>query len=68
MPYRTAARIEIMNESSTYVLFWYDINFLKVKKQEEYVYYFNTFWSRNFKTKLGKDFEILQKLMVKADI
>lgn len=62
MPYRTAAHIEITNEASTYVLFWYDINFLQLKKQEDDAFYFHTYWSRNLKTELGKDFEILPKV------
>ena len=59
MPFRTAARIELTNESHSYVLFWYDINYLQLEKQEDNVFYFHSYWSRSLKTELGKDFEIL---------
>ncbi len=62
MPYRTAARIELTNESPSYVLVWYDINFLRLKKQDDHALYFHTYWSRTLRTELGKDFEILPKV------
>ncbi|MCX6325059.1 MAG: DUF2961 domain-containing protein [Bacteroidia bacterium] len=62
MPYRESAKIEITNESSTYVLFWYDISFLKVPKIEADAMYFHAYWNRNLKTELGKDYEILPKV------
>ncbi len=62
MPYRTAARIELTNESPSYVLLWYDINFLKLQEQEDNALYFHAFWNRNPKTELGKDYEILPKV------
>lgn len=59
MPYRTAARIEIVNESSSQVLIWFDINFLEMDKIADDAMYFHTYWSRTLKSELGKDFEIL---------
>jgi len=66
MPYRTSAHIEITNESSSYVLFWYDINYLELKKQDEDALYFHAYWSRSLKTELGKDFEILPEVKGKG--
>lgn len=62
MPYRKSARIEIINESSSTVLFWYDINYLEVDKVPENAMYFHAYWSRNLKTELAKDFEILPRV------
>lgn len=62
MPFRTAARIELSNESPSYVLLWYDINFLKLQKQDDDAMYFHAYWNRSLRTELGKDFEILPKV------
>ena len=62
MPYRKAAKIEIVNESSSQVLFWFDINYLEMERVPDDALYFHAFWSRDLKTTLGKDFEILPGL------
>ena len=62
MPYRTAARIEVVNESNEIIMFYYKIDFVKVKKHADDVLYFHTYWHRNIKTTRGTDFEILPKL------
>ncbi|MCY4562370.1 MAG: DUF2961 domain-containing protein [Flavobacteriaceae bacterium] len=62
MPYRTAARIEVTNESQYYAMLYYDVDFLKVPKHDKDVLYFHAYWSRDLKTKLGEDFEILPKV------
>lgn len=62
MPFRTAAKIEVVNESSSQVLFWYDINYLKMEEVPEGAMYFHAYWSRDLKTELGKDFQLLPKL------
>ncbi len=62
MPFRTAAKIEIVNESSSQVLFWYDINYLEMDQLPDYAMYFHACWSRDLKTELGKDFQILPKV------
>lgn len=59
MPYRAAARMELTNESTSYVLLWYDVDFLKLGKQADDALYFHAFWSRELRTTLGKDFVIL---------
>lgn len=62
MPYRKAAKIEVVNEASSQVLFWYDINYLEMVRVPDDAMYFHTYWSRDVKTELGKDFEILPEL------
>jgi hypothetical protein len=59
MPYKNAARIELTNESGSYVYLWYDIDFLQLKKQDEDILYFHSYWSRDLATTIGKDFSIL---------
>ena len=62
MPYRTAAKIEVVNESSSQVLFWYDINYLEMERVPNDAMYFHAYWSRDLKTELGMDFQILPKV------
>lgn len=62
MPYRKGAKIEVVNESSSQVLFWYDINYIEMERVPNDAMYFHAYWSRNLKTELGKDFQILPKL------
>jgi hypothetical protein len=59
MPYKTGARIVIINESPKPVYLYYDINFLTLEKHDKPVFYFHAYWGRSNKTKLGKDFEVL---------
>ena len=46
MPYRKAAKIEVVNESSSQVLFWYDINYLEMERVPNDAMYFHAYWSR----------------------
>ncbi|WP_136464777.1 glycoside hydrolase family 172 protein [Flagellimonas onchidii] len=62
MPYRTAARIEIVNQSEEIIMFYYKINFVKVPKHDDDVLYFHAYWHRDLETELGVDFEILPKV------
>lgn len=61
MPYRTAARIKVVNESDDMIMFYYKIDFLKVKKHDDDVLYFHSYWHRDIATQRGVDFEILPK-------
>lgn len=61
MPFRRGAKIVITNESPSVALVWYDVNFLKMKRLPKNALYFHAFWSRNPRTSLGEDFEILPK-------
>jgi hypothetical protein len=62
MPYRTAGRIEVVNESDNMIMFYYKIDFLKVEKHADDVLYFHSYWHRDIATKRGVDFEILPKI------
>lgn len=62
MPYRKAARIEVVNESDDIIMFYYKVDFLKLDKLADDALYFHAYWHRDIKTTIGKDFEILPKV------
>ena len=62
MPYRKAARIVVINDSDASILLFYDVDFLRMNSLRPDAMYFHAFWSRNSKTDLGKDFEILPEV------
>ncbi len=62
MPYRTAARIEVTNESRWHALIWYDVNALEVPAHPSDVLYFHAHWRREPRTRMGRDFEILPRV------
>jgi hypothetical protein len=66
MPFRKSALIELTNESAYYVLYWYDIAYLKMQKMDEDMLYFHTYWNRDTATSLGNDFQILPHLTGKG--
>ncbi len=60
MPYRTAARIVITNESpKDLLMIFYDINYMVTETADPNSLYFHCYWNREIKTELGRDFEIL---------
>jgi hypothetical protein len=66
MPFKTAARVEIINDSATPVTLYYDVNLLTLEKHDKQVYYFHTYWNRENKTKLGRDFVVLPEVKGKG--
>jgi len=62
MPYRKAARIVFINDSDVSMLLFYDVDFLRIKYLRPDAMYFHAYWSRNSKTALKKDFEILPEV------
>jgi hypothetical protein len=66
MPYRTGARIIVVNENEKPFMLFYDINFQQVEKHAADVLYFHAYWHRENKNALGKDFEILPKIIGKG--
>lgn len=66
MPYRTAAKILLTNESNKEVTLFYDVNFQQVKSHDADVLYFHAFWNRSTKPELGKDFDIMPKVSGKG--
>jgi hypothetical protein len=66
MPFRKGAKIQIVNEASSFALIWYDINYSEVKKLDSNSLYFHASWRREPKTTIGKDFEILPRITGKG--
>lgn len=62
MPFKTHARIVLVNESKQNQLLFYDVDLTKLKKQRKAIGYFHAYWSNNKDSKLGADFEILPKV------
>lgn len=63
MPYKTGARIEVVNESTNqHHRLFYDVNFSQLDKVPEDNLYFHACWRREAPTTLGNDFEILSKV------
>jgi len=62
MPYRTAARIEVANESPWQALIWYDVNALEVPDHPPDVLYLHAHWRRDPHTRMGRDFELLPRV------
>lgn len=60
MPFKKAAKIEIVNEMDIPVTrIFYDINLQRLKKWNDNFLYFHSYWHRDTSTTLAKDFEIL---------
>ena len=66
MPFKSAARIVIINESKTPVTLFYDVNLTAVEKHDKPVFYFHAYWNRENKTKLGRDFVVLPSVSGKG--
>ncbi|MES2444670.1 MAG: glycoside hydrolase family 172 protein [Pseudomonadota bacterium] len=63
MPFRTGARIVVTNESSREVpLFFYDVDFRKLRRADRNMLYFHAFWRRERATRLGEAFEVLPRV------
>jgi hypothetical protein len=63
MPFRTAAKVELVNESSKdLAMLFYDIDLQLLKDWDESFMYFHCFWHRDTATTLSKDFEIMPKV------
>jgi len=67
MPFRKAARIEIVNEMDTDIqLVFFDIDFQQLKKWDENFMYFHAYWQRDTSTTLAEDFKILPEIKGKG--
>lgn len=66
MPFRKNAKIVLTNESDRRITLFYEIDLLKLNKLPDDALYFHASWSRNNKTKLGEDFEVLPKISGKG--
>jgi hypothetical protein len=60
MPFRTGARIEVVNESGTdLTMIFYDVDLQLFKKWNDNYLYFHSYWHRDTATRLAEDFEIM---------
>ena len=63
MPFRTAAKVVITNESPEDIPeVFFDIDLIYLDKLEEDALYFHAFWTRQKTSELGTDFEFLPKI------
>ena len=63
MPFRTAARIQVTNESGKDLShIFFDVDFQETKGWDDRNLYFHAYWSRDRGTKLARDFELLPKV------
>lgn len=63
MPFKTAARIVLINRSAKNLRsFYYDVNLIRLKKWDDNMLYFHTHWNRENPTKLGEDYTILPEI------
>ena len=63
MPFKTAARIVLINHSdiSLHSVF-YDIDLIRLKKWDNNMMYFHAMWNRENPTKLGNDYTVLPEI------
>jgi len=67
MPFKKAARVELVNESTADLpMIFYDINLQKITEWDESYMYFHCYWHRDTLTTLAKDFEILPDVVGKG--
>ena len=67
MPFKKAAKIEIVNEMDFNVfLIFYDVDYQQLKRWDNNYLYFHAYWHRDTATLIGNDFEILPKISGKG--
>ncbi|WP_422351058.1 glycoside hydrolase family 172 protein [Flagellimonas sp.] len=62
MPFRKSGRIEIVNESDAFLMFYYKVNMVKMPKLDKDAMYFHAYWNRDTATTKGVDYTILPKI------
>jgi len=63
MPFRTAARVVIVNESAKNLAhLFFDINLTRLEKWNPNMLYFHCYWNRENPTVLGKDYTVLPEI------
>jgi hypothetical protein len=67
MPFKKAARIELVNQSSVDLpMVFYDIDLQLLNKWDDSFLYFHSYWHRDTATVLEKDFEIMPMIKGKG--
>lgn len=62
MPFRESGKIEIVNESDAFLMFYYKVNMVKLPELDKDVLYFHAYWNRDTATAKGVDYTILPKI------
>lgn len=62
MPFRSRARIVLVNEGSEDINLWYEIDVLETPAHGNDVLYFHSYWNRLRDTTVGKDYEFLPRI------
>lgn len=62
MPFRKSGKIEIVNESEDFLMFYYKINMVKVPELSDDTMYFHAYWNRDLATTKGDDYIILPRV------
>ena len=62
MPFRTSGKIEIVNQSDDFLMFYYKINMVKLDALDDDTLYFHAYWNRDTATTKGVDFTILPRV------
>jgi len=63
MPFKKNAKVVIVNDNDKSFGIFFDINYSVLEKHEHEIMYFHAHWHRELITTLGKDFEILPKVI-----
>jgi hypothetical protein len=67
MPFKKRAKVVVTNESDFLLKrFFFDINFLKLKKWDRNSLYFHCYWHRDTATTVGQDYKILPRIRGKG--
>ncbi len=67
MPFRKGTKVEIVNESPNQIdSFFFDIDFVKLEKQDDNALYFHAFWKRKSDSKLQENFNFLPTISSKG--
>ena len=67
MPFKTAARVELVNESDVDLpMVFFDIDLQLLKNWDENFLYFHSYWHRDTATVLTQDFEIMPQVSGKG--
>ena len=62
MPFRTGARLVLVNDGPKTVNIFYDVDYRRVAAQPADALYFHAWWHRERATRLGEDFRILPRI------
>ena len=63
MPFKSGAKIQVVNESSKNLqLIFFDVDYSLLKQWDDDYMYFHAYWYRDTATKLAQDFEVLPQL------